>query len=387
MKSNRKIIVQVAPEASYGVDPDANYVAIQTRVGSEISPQGEKQERDTVSATFSPKGHTFTAKQFTGRLPLFLIGGGLSGSVIQPPPTASLLKASGMEQIDGLVIPFDALVGTFQIGEELQITTGSLSVGYIADITTSGATGTLYIRNATANVPADNDGLTGVTSGATADANGTPDDALCYRPTSDRDSMGSAALRYNLDGNRHVALGIRSSFSLDLSSGKHPMIDFSFQSIYSSPADVAAPSVNYVNVTPSTVKGMGLAIGDTDMSKTAINSLALDLGNEIQVRPDMNAADGIASLEIGNRIPTGSIDPEVTALADMNPFSDWENGTKQAIHATVGSTAGERIYLSVPRAQYDTLSYAERNNSAVYQLPFTAIGGSEGDDEFWMFFY
>jgi len=388
--TNKAVLLAVI-ETDYGEDPEEGYTGILLNKGVTISPTGEKLIRDIISQTYSPQGHVIGVKQTKISFEVELKGGGLDESVIQDPEMDVLLQCCALVQSAGLVMPVDNVdVATFTEGEQVTNTTQeSETVGYVVQYVDNGDdTGTLYLRDVV-NDPTDGDALLGATSGTTADANGTPSDALCYRPTSTRTSMESATIHFHRDGHRHILTGCRGTVDFDYSVGKYGVAKFEITGIYSTPTDQTLPSPTYpgADIIPPVVVNAGLQIASLDMADAPVNALSLKLGNTVSQRKDINAATGLLGLEITDRNPSGSVDPEAPALADFDPWSAWEDATEQAIYCDIGDTAGNQIHPYIPRALYEEASYADRDGLVVYSLPFTAKGGDEGDDEIFLFFY
>jgi len=385
--TNKAVLLAIL-ETEYGVDPGSGYTGILLNKGVTISPTGEKLIRDIIIQTYSPQGHVIGVKQTKISFEVEMKGGGLDTGVIQDPEMDVLLQCCALVQSDGLVLAVDNVSGTFVVGETLNNTTSSNTVGVIADIIDNTTTAILYMRDVE-NDPTDGDALAGATSSATADVDGTPEDALCYRPTSTRTSMESATIHFHRDGHRHILTGCRGTVDFDFTVGKYGVAKFEITGIYNAPTDQSLPSPTYpgADITPPVVINAGLQIASIDMDLTAVNALSLRLGNTVNLRRDINAATGLVGLEITDRNPTGSVDPEAVDLSDFNPWTAWENATEQKIYCDIGSVAGNQIRPSIPRALYDETSYADRDGIVTYALPFSAKGGDEGDDEFWLMFH
>ena len=386
-----KAVLLAIKEVTYGVDPGSGYIGILLNKGVSVSPGGEKIIRDIISQTYSPQGHVIGVKQTSINFEAELKGGGLDEAVIQDPEIDVLLQCCALVQSEGLVCAVDTVaVSTFSVGETVTNTTQAAeTVGVVADYVDNGDnSGTVYFRNVE-NDPADGDALLGGTSGTTAAADGTPEDAFCYRPTSTRGSMESATIHFHRDGHRHVLTGCRGTVDFDFTVGKYPVAKFDITGIYNAPTDQSLPSPTYpgADITPPVCFSAGLQIADIDMSLAAVNALQLRLGNDVKLRRDINAASGALGLEITDRNPSGSVDPEAIALSEHNPWTAWSGATAQKIYCDVGSAAGNQIRPCIPRALHDEITYADRDGIVTYALPFTAKGGDEGDDEFWLFFH
>ncbi|OOZ41668.1 hypothetical protein BOW53_03035 [Solemya pervernicosa gill symbiont] len=312
-------------EATYGTDPGSGHQGILINKGSEIKPTGDKRVRDTVNWNRSPSGHVIGAKGYDLKLPIELKGGGIDGTLRKP-------------EIDHL----------------LQACAMSVEAGYVI-------------------------ALTSVT--------GTPDDSWIYAPLSDRTAMKSLTAYFHHDGFKYPVTGVRGTFELEMTVGGYGLFNFDMKGIYNDPTNIPIPQAAVYDHDPEPCENAGLQIASVDMTKTAVNSLKLRIGNEVKVRNDINAADGRKGLEIsGMRNAGGSVDPEAIALTDFDPFTAWKDGTAQKIYATIGQSTGNRCRPLVRAAQYEEVSVGGREGNQAYELPFIAKGVN-GDDELMLIFY
>lgn len=373
MKLTRRTVVQAVAESTYGTDPGSGYTGLLARVGADVAVSGDQVLRDTLRNTLSPRGHVIGLKGQQVTLGLELRGAGDTAGTLNVPELDALLKACSMAREAGCVAALTGVTGTFVRGETVTNSTTSASAGTIVDIDGT----TLYLRGGT--TPAATNALTGDTSAATATVSGTPDASYVYRTDSpDPDAAGSVAIHFGKDGIKHAALGARGTFSLELAVGQIPGISFTMSALYAAPTDTTNPSPSYLSLVPSPVLGAGLTIGALDTSLVAVNGVTLDLGNVVNPRDDIQAASGRKGYIITERDPTGSIDPEVTTLANFDPYTDWSAGNSVAMAVGIGSALGERIRIALPATQYTALPYGERNGIVTYQLGFRATGD---DDE------
>jgi hypothetical protein len=118
----------------------------------------------------------------------------------------------------------------------------------------------------------------------------------------------------------------------------------------------------------------------------ACSKLELKLANTVTKHMDLSDANGMSSVGITGRKPTGSIDPLApSSLADFNPIAIAKAGTKLRIEALFGSTHGNRFKVVIPYAQLDMPELGDREELVVYNLNFTCTG-NKGDDEFYILF-
>jgi hypothetical protein len=382
-----RAVVTAAIETIYNTDPGSGYTGILCNKGLSIKANADKVERDIIRQTFSPMGHVIGAKSYEVSIETELKGGGvLTGTPVEP-EISTLLQACGYEKTDAAIVPVTASTGTWQIGETVQKAgTPNTDIGTLADMVITAGVGTLYIRSYIGALLAA-DSLVGKTSAATATVGAAGvTKSLCYRPISDPAAMKSITLQFWRDGIRHVATGVRGDVEFDFNVGKYPTAKFTLQGSYYDPADITLPNPTFSSIIPAICVNAGLQIGNIDMSKTCATALSFKTGNDVKARDCINAPEGRMGFDITARKPTGSVDPEATALADFNPWAAWKAASSAAIFATIGSDAGNRIRVSAPYAVYDDVSYGDRNGLVTYTLPFTCKGVA-GDDEFSLMFF
>ena len=373
----RKRFVDVAPEGAeaYGVDPTEGRVALLPYSDMALTVEGNTVLRDIIRDTLSPRGHVVTDRRQSLTLPLELRGAGLTSTTLNVPELDALYKACAMQRSAGARLVVGTVVGTFVRGETVNNTTATNAVGVVADF--DAVNGLLWIRDL-ANMPADTNAILGADSGATATVTSS-NTAYVYRPASPTPAeQASVFIRYDLDGNLHTIPGARGTFSLSLTRSEIPRINFTMSGLWADPTDDGPISGTALDLQPSPALSAQMLIGGLDMTEIAVNSLQVDLANDVQPREDIQAADGFHSFLVVGRDPTGSVDPETADLGDFNPYTDWSAGNLIPIAAGIGNARGSRVRVVLPATQYTQLPYAERNGIATYQLGFRATGN---DDE------
>ena len=333
--------------------------------------------------TLSDPGVVIGAKNYDITLPVELKGAGMDGTTVKAPEMHAAFLACGMVLDAAVMLTVNSVSGTFTAGETLTNSTAANAVGTVAHVVDNGnGTQTLWVYGVQ-NDPAVGNALNGDTSGATATIT-VVDDALCYRLTSDRSQHPTCQVHTYLDAKRRIGRRARASLQFDWQAGEFATVQFTLKALYETPTDESLPGANYSDVLPPIGESAGLTIAGYPDGAT-IEKLGFQLGNEIVAVPDINSEHGRHSFRIKARKPTGSVDPEAIPLGDFNPFSLWENGTKSAIHATLGKAAGERVSVVVPASQFTGVKDKERAGLDAYDLAYRATGTK--DDEFFLFFH
>ena len=144
------------------------------------------------------------------------------------------------------------------------------------------------------------------------------------------------------------------------------------------PIDVALVTPTYDSTVPVPLIAIPASIGSYS---AVLSKLELALNQTIAMPPDITAPDGYGTLQITGRDPSGSFDPEATLVATKDWENEWETGQLQAIATgSIGTTAGNKISLSIPYAYYREIGPGDRDGLRTYEIGYGAMGSS-GDDE------
>ena len=205
---------------------------------------------------------------------------------------------------------------------------------------------------------------------------------------------------YNIDGVQHTVKGAKGSFSINCAIGEIPTIDFTFTGVYIAPSDATAltPSYNkqadpllFDNGNTGTFK----IFGETGLQ---MSNFSLDIGNEVVYR---ELVGGSPEVLITNRNITGSVTVEAVNLASggsqqWNPFAAaLADGTLGEISFTHGTTALNKVTIqsglvtdqtSKNRVDLGAISYGEEDGIAMWEVPYTMIPTTAGNDEFSLIF-
>jgi len=206
------------------------------------------------------------------------------------------------------------------------------------------------------------------------------DTSVAYTPVSESPDLQPSVTIYWLeDGLLHKMVGCVGTWSVNNSVKSVGVMTFNMTGLWVDPENVDLPTPILSDVVPPVVESMGLKIGD--YTPAGVSAFTLDFGATVSTRTDVNASQGIAGFYLSARTPAGSIDPEVVAFDEFNPWSDWKAGTRAAISATVGSVAGNICDVAVTSGQYKLPSYGDKEGLRTYSLPFECKRLSAGDDE------
>lgn len=204
-----------------------------------------------------------------------------------------------------------------------------------------------------------------------------PATSVTYKPVST--GHESVTLYYYQDGVLHKILGARGNVSFNMEVGNVVKASFTLTGHYSATTDTAMVTPTYDSTVP--VPALGLSSLQIDGYGAVIRKLSLDMGNAVSMPGDITAADGYDDIIITARKATGSIDPNAVLKATYDWLLKWQQSAAAAVATGVlGSTAGNRIALSLPAITYTEIAKADADGLTTYEVNFMCAE-STGDDE------
>ena len=340
---------------------------------ADIARQTRKPARGTLSKLAAVTGRQSAQIAFG----VDLAG---SGSVATAPSWASALKSCGFVQAAVSSIAIGAITGTQFVACE-RITGGtSGAIGRVVGEIT--ATPVKYVP--ISGTFQSGEVITGSVSGSTATTSGTPTAAQGFEYLHDSSSPPSATIELRQDGMKYPIFGARGTVKIDAKSqdGSAMRANFEFSGVYDDPEAAALfTGVSYETVVPPSFKGVYANLhGNSLLSSAVFSNFSYDAGNTLTPRESARSDAGILSYFIGDRNPTGSIDPEMTS--DIDVFATMKNGTTGRLALKVGSTAGNIVSISAPYVQFAKVGLQDRGGLVVsgLELDFTSPNPT-GDDE------
>ncbi|SOD97021.1 hypothetical protein [Caenispirillum bisanense] len=197
---------------------------------------------------------------------------------------------------------------------------------------------------------------------------------VLYSPYSG-DDIPTGTLHLYMDGTKYTLTECRGSWSVRIDAAGVGRISFEINGMFNGKTDAAVPNISFDAPTPPTWRA-GKAL--VDRSAAACSSLSLTSGNEVVNPNDPNASEGFAGAIITSRNITGSIDPLDTLVATRDVMSAFRNGVAQVVHARFGSTAGNRVAVTIPAAKYTSLNPGDREGLVTAETGFSAVGIDSG---------
>lgn len=180
------------------------------------------------------------------------------------------------------------------------------------------------------------------------------------------------------DSKVHEINGARGNVSFDFSAGQLAKANFTFKGKYNVPVDDTTVSPTYATTTPPVVSSGSLSFdSNTDL---VVQNVAFDMSNEIAEVDDISSANGLESIRIVGRRPSGSINPEAVSVATHDFYTDWVNSTQVALSFNVGSTNYNKIAISAPKVTADALNDGDLNGMRTVDIPIK-LNRNSGNDE------
>lgn len=200
--------------------------------------------------------------------------------------------------------------------------------------------------------------------------------SVVYTPASS--GHDSITIHYYEDGKRYAFTGCRGTFTLEATAGEPAKITFTLTGHLAGVIDSALPSVTIDGTNPVAFSSAGVSV----LGYSGVfSSLSMDGGLNVVTPPSANASDGYGEIRITSRKVTGSIDPEDTLIATKDFINEWQSGSTGALNTgVIGSTAGNRWQLQMPKVFYMDVAPGDRDGIRTMELSYQALESS-GDDE------
>lgn len=235
------------------------------------------------------------------------------------------------------------------------------TLGFDIEIAGSGAAGT---------APAYGDLLKACGMGETVNA-GT---SVVYTPVTS-DSPDSITLHYVVDGQIHKMVGCRGSVSIDLDADP-AVYKFSFSGLRVSPAAITHPTATLTAFQESVPVNPDNTSFTLHGYSAALESLNIDLGNDVQHRPLVNSE----SIIITGRESSGSVTIEEPAITTKDYHSIIENHTLSTLQLVHGVVAGNIVQIDAPQVQLSAPSQGDSQNNVTLSMTMGLLPDS-GNDE------
>ena len=183
---------------------------------------------------------------------------------------------------------------------------------------------------------------------------------------------------YEEDVIQHIH-GCRGNLAINLNAGQNAIFSFTMQGLYEKPADTTFPVTWTDNGgAPLVAINQAFAYHSTAF---VIDSLTVNMNNTLTQSPNMDDAvsHGINSINITDRNPEGSFDPEMFKSATYDIWTVYEAVDQKAL-TYVLSNGTAKLTISVPKTELMNIQSGDRSGTRIYEFPFRCVRNT-GDDE------
>jgi hypothetical protein len=205
-----------------------------------------------------------------------------------------------------------------------------------------------------------------------------------YKPVNTAADMKTSTVYVYKDGLLVKVTGCMGNFSLSSQAGEFAQITFNLQGKFLSATDASNPSSpTYQDVDPVEVKAYGLTFGSYDDG--IIRDFGFETGNTVVSRRNLNAPDGLEPYFVTAREPLWNANIEAVAESESSFFDYFDDRTTTAVTFTHGSTAGNKVIFSAPKANYDAPTFSAEDSILMYGLGGQLLENA-GQDNFTLTF-
>jgi len=390
--TRRRWILAKLEGSSYNTDPTplaANAIRVRSLDVTPLS--GDTVQREQIRAYYGANATLMANEQSQCTVEVELCGSGTAGTA---PAWAPLILACGTAE----TVTGSAVTGTAQAGSTTTLTlasgasaTNDFYNGQILSITGGVGNGARYII--TDYVGSTKVASLRIFSGTPATLDNTSTYSIAanvmYSPISviHGTTDTSITIYYFIDTVLHKFTGVRGTFSLNFELGQIPTISFTFTGVYSTPLDQATPAPTYpTDVVPQVFRRTNAGgFGFLDFAG-CLQSVSFDVNNDVQYRELIQCTQQVL---INDRAPAGTVVIEAPTMAQKNFFtaalddSGAGSGVLSLLH---GTNAGNRLGLLCPYVDLGQPTYQDSQGVHMLSLPYTALPGSAGNDDFRLVF-
>lgn len=209
-------------------------------------------------------------------------------------------------------------------------------------------------------------------------------DSVIYTPSSNEADWKTLTIGYNLDGKFQFLYGAGGNVSFTWTSGQICYAEFNFSGIFDSETDKALwdeQSITFETTLPDKFYNAQAVLDfGSQWSDPVFSTVTLDMGNEVKVRENANAPNGLQYARIGQRNPRGTINVDQVAVATQDLTAFMTAPTLGIFEFTLGATPGNIISIAAPKIQIISKPTGDRDGTATHDLAF-ACRKNLGDDD------
>lgn len=203
---------------------------------------------------------------------------------------------------------------------------------------------------------------------------------VTYTPASA--SLKSNTMYFYLDGLLYKLLGAVGNFKMSGKAGEPVYFEFEKVGLYQDDADANIVSPTFESNYRIPPLSMSVSMTLDSIATFVLREFNIDMGIPIINRLDMKATHGYAGFMVGKRNPTGNIIIEAESKATYDTLTKFKNSTEVACTITIGSIAGNKLEISMPKMTYTNVGIENADGLVTFNLPITLNynSGSGGGD-------
>lgn len=161
-----------------------------------------------------------------------------------------------------------------------------------------------------------------------------------------------------MDGFRKTMLGCAGNVKFSLKVGEPVMCEFTLQGKYSEHSDTALLTPTYPVQVPFIFMGATVTI---DGNSLVLDTLEIDMGNEVYMSTKPQDPSGIDYAKITGRNPTMTFDPEMVAVTDHNFLAKIMSRSTMAVVVVMNDSNGNSLAFSLPAVRYTSVKEGDRS--------------------------
>lgn len=211
----------------------------------------------------------------------------------------------------------------------------------------------------------------------------TPVPGQAFNPTTN--NQATLTIFFHSSGQLHKLTGAVGTFTLNAPAGGIATMSFTFSGNYIAPTVTADPAAPAQTIVPPIVQNTTFALGGyAPADPLAIQAFTFDMGNNIVERESISSPNGFDGFFITGRAPTMTINPErvfETGTGSHPFFGDASGATSRTAGLTIGNTSGNRLVLTMPAVQLQTINVADRNGMLALDLSYAVSSATAGGND------
>ena len=207
--------------------------------------------------------------------------------------------------------------------------------------------------------------------------------SVTYAPVSEDYESATIEIReVSNDGTAKIKkiLGARGTVTFEAEKGGLVRANFEFTGKYVEPTEGAAFTQPSPGTVPVAFQGVQFSLHG--VGSLRIQSLEIDMANEVNPRNDVNDSTGNTSGIITGRAPTGTINPEQEDIATINFFNKVTTNAEGSMSFVLGTSAGNITTFTMPKTQITDSQDGDRDTIRTEELALRFNQDTDaGDDE------